>query len=226
MPARSDGDECKAQNEDVLDGRDIGRAERSLLCLINVHRVANDVPVLTADPMLTVSARLHSADMVERGFYSWRNPEGQGPADRAREQGYIGLVGENYFARPLSGGVSPIQFFLGWSQDEGNDAVLLDHAYVAVGTGFALGTPLAEKGEPAVPGATVTQDLGTEPASGDYTALDMLIPSACPPAKDALRKARRKLRQAVKSGSGVAKAKREVRTRRAAAKKACNPARF
>lgn len=224
--ARDGGDECKAQNEDVLDPADIGPAERSLLCLINVHRAANDVPVLTADPRLTVSAREHAADMVARGFYSWQNPEGQGPGDRAAEQGYAGTVGENYFALPRSGGVSPIQFYLGWSKNAENDAVLLDPAYVAAGTGFALGTPLAEKGEPAIPGATVTQDLGTESASGDYTGLDMLIPARCPPAKEALRKAKRKLRKAMKAGTGIAKAKQQVAKRRAAAEKACNPDRF
>jgi hypothetical protein len=223
---RAAGDECRGQNEDVIEAADLGRAERSLLCLVNVHRAVNGVPILTADPRLTVSAREHSADMVERGFYSWKNPEGQTPGVRALEKGYAGTVGENYFALPLSGGVSPIQFFLGWAEDPMNDALLLDPAYVAVGTGFALGTPLADRGEPAIPGATVTQDLGTEPAAGDYTGLDMLVPAECPPAKAALRKAKRKLKKAIATGGDVAKAKRRVKRRKAAARRACNPDRF
>ena len=227
-PAQAAADQCRAQHEDVVDAADVGRAERSLLCLINVHRVAHGVPVLTGDARLTVAARAHSEDMVARGFYDSVSPlpDSTRPEDRVAAAGYDGAVAETIYALPLSGGVSPMQFFLGWRDEPGNGAVLLDERYAATGIGLTRGTPFREDDEGPVPGATVTQDLGSEPADGDYTGLDMLIPAECPPAKAALRKAKKKLRKAIQAGERVAKAQRVVKRRRAAARRACNPASF
>ena len=54
----------------------------------------------------------------------------------------------------------------------------------------------------------------------------MLIPAECPPARKALRQAKKKLAAAKEAGKGVAKAKRKVRSARPRSARVCNPTRF
>ena len=214
-------DSCRKQDEEVLEQADVKAAERSLLCLLNVHRAANGVPPLASDPDLAAAAREHSEDMVTRHFYDHINPDGEDPTDRAKGHGYPGGAGENIYWRPLSNGVSPIQFFLGWEQSASHDQNMLSDVYEAAGMGFALGTP-----EQGTAGATATQAFGVVDTGATYTGLDMLIPARCPPARKALRSARAALEAARENGQGVRKAKRQLKRKAAAKRRACKPTGF
>ena len=218
--AVSAADTCRAQDDQILVKADVKLAERSLLCLVNVHRVAEGARPLPWDPNLADSARRHSKDMVERGFYDHINPDGEDPTARATKAGYAGDVVENIYERRLATGVSPLQFFLGWEGVRANDQVMLSNANQVAGIGFALGTHTGDAG------VTATQAFGLRKSSATYTALDMLVPAECPPARAALKKAQDKLDAAKISGKGVAKAKRAVKKRKAAVRRACKPNRF
>ena len=74
--AVSASDTCRAQDTEILEKADIKLAERSMLCLLNVHRVAQGVPPLPWDPNLAASARKHSKDMVERHYNATSTPTG------------------------------------------------------------------------------------------------------------------------------------------------------
>ena len=47
------------------------------------------------DDKLNLLAQNHSRDMVQRNFFNHRNPDGQGPGDRARAIGINQPIGEN-----------------------------------------------------------------------------------------------------------------------------------
>ena len=61
---------------------------------------------LAPNQILTDAARAHSADMLAREFFAHENPDGLGPADRARALGYPGTAGENLAWYGTDGGLS------------------------------------------------------------------------------------------------------------------------
>jgi uncharacterized protein YkwD len=219
--AATGSDSCRAQDEQILEEADIELAERSLLCLLNVHRVAEGQAPLPWEPDLAASAREHSEDMVARQFLEHDNPDGESPTDRAKRHGYSGFVRENINDRGVAASVTPADFFRAWQEDSLNDELMLSANFKVVGSGFAIGTHTGD------PGVTATQAFGREKtASAAYTGLDMLIPARCPRARKALRKAKQKLATAKEAGVGIAAAKLKVKKRKAAVRRACNPTRF
>lgn len=61
--------------------------EQEVLKLVNRARAENGLnPLLWADDLADI-ARAHSADMIERGFFSHTNPDGQSPFDRIKSNG-------------------------------------------------------------------------------------------------------------------------------------------
>jgi len=75
--------------------------EARLLELVNEERVSRGLQPLAADTALRRVARMHSADMFERGYFSHFTPEGADPFDRIRS-GRIRFVtaGENLALAP------------------------------------------------------------------------------------------------------------------------------
>ena len=218
-PARAAEDTCRAQSVQVTDAAAIDAAERSLLCLVNVHRVDNGLAPLAADPDLGEAARGHSEDMVQRGFFDHYDPEGSGPQDRAEAAGYEGGVGENIAWS--SGERTPLAFFTIWRESAPHNENMLREDYDVAGMGFALGTP-----ERGTDGLTGTQVFGLEPSGADYIGLDMLIPGECAPARAAVKRAKTKLAAAKAEDRGIAAAKRKLKRKKKAARRACNPKSF
>ncbi len=61
--------------------------EQEVLKLVNQARAENGLnPLSWADDLADI-ARAHSADMIERGFFSHTNPDGQSPFDRIKNNG-------------------------------------------------------------------------------------------------------------------------------------------
>lgn len=61
--------------------------EQEVLKLVNQARAENGLnPLSWADDLADI-ARAHSADMIERGFFSHTNPDGQSPFDRIKSNG-------------------------------------------------------------------------------------------------------------------------------------------
>ncbi|HTK04599.1 MAG TPA: CvpA family protein [Candidatus Eisenbacteria bacterium] len=76
-------------------------AEARMLALVNEERTSRGLKPLVANAALTKLARAHSADMLERGYFSHITPEGLSPSDRANEAGIRYLVfGENLALSP------------------------------------------------------------------------------------------------------------------------------
>lgn len=179
----------------------LGKVERSLLCLTNLHRDRNGLPPLKRDTRLGVAARGHSGDMVARNYFDHVTPEGAGPSERARAAGYPGGAGENIAA---NGTGSAFSLFAQWRDSAGHNQNMLGSRYVAAGFGVARGFP----GRPSA-GVTGTQAFGSAPANTGDTALDLYASSRkCAKAK--LRKLK-------------AKGKKKRRAARLLVKRRCKP---
>lgn len=75
--------------------------ETQMVDLVNKERVSRGLQVLTFDPALREIARVHSADMFERGYFSHYSPERETVADRAQKAGIdYQLIGENLAYAP------------------------------------------------------------------------------------------------------------------------------
>lgn len=75
--------------------------EAKMLVLLNQERAAEGLAPLAADTALRSVARLHSADMFARGYFSHVSPDSLDPFDRIREGGVrFRVAGENLALAP------------------------------------------------------------------------------------------------------------------------------
>lgn len=75
--------------------------EAQMLDLVNDERAKVGLASLAADPELAEVARLHSADMLARGYFAHETPEGLSPFDRIRAAGITyRTAGENLAVAP------------------------------------------------------------------------------------------------------------------------------
>ena len=128
--------QCLYQGE-TASSANLDRAERSLLCLTNVHRLRSGAPALSRDSRLGAAARAHSADMAARDYFSHVTPEGLSPSDRALAVGFPGGAGENIAA---GGSPTAIGLFDLWRNSAGHDANMLGAGYRSFGGGISPGT--------------------------------------------------------------------------------------
>lgn len=163
-------------------------AERTMLCLVNLHRKANGLDPLAMESSLRQASRGHSEDMVARTYFchsytpedceEYKPGEPQStPKGRAKAAGYNGPVGEN-IAADSSSGVSAQSMFTQWKNSPGHNANMLGTDYYVFGMGFAIG--YAPEG-PGSSGATGTQMFGTEDTGATDTAEDLVVDDAAPP---------------------------------------------
>jgi len=92
---------------------------------------------------LIIAAEGHAEDMLARDFFSHTNPEGDGPTERAQDEGYPGTVGENINVRGTTGALDRIDVVYQHHADLFRSAdhrrnLLRDH-YSDIGTGVAYG---------------------------------------------------------------------------------------
>ncbi|MCU0091915.1 CAP domain-containing protein [Pseudomonas koreensis] len=124
----------------VGDNRSVGKA---LLAEVNAararprmcsrQRFAAARP-LSWNPALGAAAQGHSKAMAYGNYFAHRDPDGDGPADRARAAGYRGRqIGENIAA----GQSSPGKAMAGWLASPGHCANLMNPMFTQVGAGFA-----------------------------------------------------------------------------------------
>ena len=180
---------CKGANTAISASTAV-EAERTMLCLVNLHRKANGLEPLAMEPKLREASRGHSEDMVSRGYfchdyapgcdgYTPGDPEST-PSSRAKAKGYNGGVGEN-IAADSSSGVSSQSMFTQWKNSPGHNANMLGTSYYVFGMGFAVG--YAPSG-PGSGGATGTQMFGTQDTGATDTAADLIVDDSQQPPGD------------------------------------------
>ena len=88
---------------------------------------------LTMNAMLRCSARLHSQDMGEQGYFDHTNLAGQSPFDRMAEAGYQGFtMGENI----AKGQQTPQEVVDGWIDSDGHCANIMNPSFTEIGVGY------------------------------------------------------------------------------------------
>lgn len=108
----------------------------AVLRLTNAERTAAGLSPLSPDPLLTVAAQGHSADMIARAFYSHTSPDGGEPWHRASAAGSgHRAIGENI----ACGQRTPAEVVDGWMNSPGHRANILKPSFTHLGVGFAGG---------------------------------------------------------------------------------------
>jgi uncharacterized protein YkwD len=133
---------------DPEDGIAAPETEQGIASAINDFREQQGRNTLASDGELTQTARAHARDMLQRDFFSHKNPEGEGPADRARCN-----AGENIFSSPMHPNVrgeggpwdttetaGQVEATVdGWQTSDGHRKVMLMPRWRAVGVGVIHG---------------------------------------------------------------------------------------
>ncbi|GIG00921.1 sigma-70 family RNA polymerase sigma factor [Catellatospora citrea] len=109
--------------------------EAQMLALVNQARKSAGCGALRAEPKLDKAARLHSADMAKRNYFSHTTPDGVSPWDRAKAAGYDQPSAENIAAGNASAKATMTQ----WMNSPGHKANILNCSYKAMGVGRATG---------------------------------------------------------------------------------------
>lgn len=109
----------------------VPEAETRMLEMVNRERTERGLKPLEMDPELRQTARKHSRDMFNRGYFSHVTPDGKTPFDRMREDGIRFITaGENLAMAPT------VQIaHQGLMQSPGHRANILNPAYGRVGIG-------------------------------------------------------------------------------------------
>jgi len=122
-------------------------AEKEVHRLVNIERQKQGLSSLIYDEKLSNIARLHSQDMLERGYFSHDTPEGLDPTQRAQQAGYNCRLGiaENIHMEEKSS----ITFWdspetiaksavVGWMNSEGHRKNILTSHYHSEGIGVTI----------------------------------------------------------------------------------------
>lgn len=109
--------------------------ESEMLELINIERSKYGLRILTADTSLTFAARLHSADMFTKGYFSHDTPDGISPFQRLHKLNISYLyAGENLAMAP-----TVVKAHDGLMKSPGHRANILNPSYGRVGIGILDG---------------------------------------------------------------------------------------
>ena len=116
--------------------RDIETVRREVLAEVNRIRDARGLVALERNALADLAAQRHAEDMLQRGFYSHRNPNGKGPRQRSNEAGYRPrAVGEN-IAKVVT---SPVDAVARWMSSSGHRRNILRRQARDHGLGVAVG---------------------------------------------------------------------------------------
>lgn len=106
--------------------------EQEVLALVNSERAKNGLSALSwADDVATV-ARAHSSDMINRGFFSHTNPDGESPFDRLKNNGISYRTAAENIAY---GQKTPADVMNAWMNSSGHRANILNKNVTELGVG-------------------------------------------------------------------------------------------
>jgi uncharacterized protein YkwD len=109
--------------------------EVEMISLVNRERAKRGIQTLTFDSSLQTIAREHSANMLEKGYFSHYSPEGRTVADRAEENNIdYEVIGENLAYAP-----SLMLAHNGLMNSPGHRANILSTDYHKIGIGIEDG---------------------------------------------------------------------------------------
>jgi len=127
----------------------------ALRCVVNAVRAQRGLRALGANAKLTRAAKLHSDDMVARGYFAHESPGGVDLSARLRRVKYRPAAGGENIAAGTDILSTPLVVVQGWLDSPPHRENMLGARFEEVGVGVALGFPEG-RGE----GATYTMTFG------------------------------------------------------------------
>jgi uncharacterized protein YkwD len=145
----------------------VRQARSATLCLLNRIRAHDGLRALRLNPKLSHVARVHSSDMVRRGYFAHNSPNGRTPFQRILGTRYVPRNASWWLGENIGWGSSsladPAALVGMWMHSPPHRANILNGHFREIGIGIAVGTPVhgahaSRGGGPA--GATYTTDFG------------------------------------------------------------------
>jgi uncharacterized protein YkwD len=102
---------------------------------VNEVRRRAGLPPLVPNPLLDRISQEHAEDMLLRSYFGHRTPEGLGPSERARADGYRPGIGENLVEQRFS----TEEAFAAWLDSAPHRRNILDPDSRELGLGLAVG---------------------------------------------------------------------------------------
>jgi uncharacterized protein YkwD len=99
---------------------------------------------LAMNPALRCAARVHSLDMVVRGYFDHVNPDGEDPFDRMERAGYSFFTAAENIA---AGQPTPEEVVAGWLDSPGHCANIMGPDFVHIGVGHVATEASPESGQ-------------------------------------------------------------------------------
>jgi len=114
---------------------DKARVEAEMLARVNAVRRSAGLPPFAPNPLLDRISQQHAEDMLMRSYSGHETPEGLGPSDRARADGYKVGIGENIVEQRFSAE----EALEAWLRSPGHRRNILDPDCREMGLGLAVG---------------------------------------------------------------------------------------
>ncbi len=114
---------------------DRAKVAADLLARVNAVRRDAGLPPFASNPLLDRVSQEHAEDMLMRSYSGHRTPEGLGPSDRARADGYRPGIGENIVEQRFS----VEEALEAWLGSPGHRRNILDPGCREMGLGLAVG---------------------------------------------------------------------------------------
>ena len=114
---------------------DRAKVAADLLARVNAIRRDAGLPPFASNPLLDRVSQEHAEDMLTRSYSGHRTPEGLGPSDRARADGYRAGIGENIVEQRFS----VEEALEAWLGSPGHRRNILDPGCREMGLGLAVG---------------------------------------------------------------------------------------
>jgi uncharacterized protein YkwD len=114
---------------------DRARVVSEMLARVNEVRRRERVPPLASSPLLNKISQEHALDMLTRSYFGHRTPEGLGPSERARADGYRAGIGENIVEQRFS----TEEALKAWLDSPGHRRNILNPTSREMGLGLAVG---------------------------------------------------------------------------------------
>ena len=111
--------------------------ENAVAALINNYRTSSGLNAIAYEPTLTYIAKLRSADLMNRNYFSHYTPEGTTVFDLFRANGINFRIGGENLGQAMPAGIGSPEAFLGaWKNSPSHNANMLRTGYNYIGVGM------------------------------------------------------------------------------------------
>lgn len=128
--------QAEAFRRETAHLRDVAAVRKEMLERVNAVRRREKLAPVRSNPKLDQAAQGHAADMLRRGFFDHRNPDGELVRDRATAAGYTWRkIGENI----AEGQLSVDEVMKTWMNSPGHRRNILEPDFEELGIGLVVG---------------------------------------------------------------------------------------